>query len=201
MTKRSPRTPANNAESQVNRIRTAAARLFAERGFDGASMRDLAAATGMSLSGLYHYFENKDALLFELQRDAFERLTAPLAELPESLEPAAKIERLVLNHIEFFVDHANDMRVMAHDSNVLGDEQARRMRKIRRNYYEICLGIITELLKSGRRRDLDPRIATMSLFGMINWIYTWYKPATHGPAAQLAAQMTDIFLHGVDRET
>lgn len=201
MARRSPRTPGNSSESQPDRIRTAAARLVAERGFDGASMRDLAAATGMSLSGLYHYFENKDALLFELQRDAFERLTQPLTELPESLEPAARIERLVLNHIEFFVDHVNDLKVMAHDSSALKDEQARRMRKIRRNYYDICLGIITELLKSRRRRDLDPRIATMSLFGMINWIYTWYKPATHGTPAQLAAQMTDIFLHGVDRES
>ena len=77
---------------------------------------------------------------------------------------------------------------------------AKKMRRLRRNYYDLCLEIVSELLKSRRRRDLDPRITTMSLFGMINWIYTWYKPGTDGPAAQLAKQMTDIFLRGVDRE-
>jgi AcrR family transcriptional regulator len=163
-------------------------------------MRDLAAAAGMSLSGLYHYFEGKDELLYELQRDAFERLTGPLAELPQDLSPSGKIERLIQNHLEFFADHITEMKVLTHESDVLGDELARRMRRLRRSYYELCLGIVTDLLKSRRRRDLDPRIATMSLFGMINWIYTWYKPATDGPAAPLARQMTDIFLRGVDRE-
>jgi AcrR family transcriptional regulator len=201
MTRRSARDSGNNSESQGDRVRSAAARLFAERGFARASMRDLAGAAGMSLSGLYHYFEGKDDLLYELQRDAFERLTGPLAELPEDLSPAAKIERLVLNHIEFFASHITEMKVLSHESNALSDELARKMRRLRRNYYDLCLAIVTDLLKSRRRRDLDPRIATMSLFGMINWIYTWYKPATDGPAAQLAKQMTEIFLHGVDRET
>lgn len=200
MTRRPAKGSANNSESQGDRVRSAAARLFAERGFARASMRDLAGAAGMSLSGLYHYFESKDELLYELQRDAFERLISPLAQLPADLPPAAKIERLVQNHLEFFAAHITEMKVLSHESGALSDELARKMRRLRRNYYDLCLAIVIDLLRSRRRRDLDPRITTMSLFGMINWIYTWYKPATDGPAALLARQMTEVFLHGVDRE-
>lgn len=199
-TRRSAKNSGNSSESQGDKVRSAAARLFADRGFARASMRDLAEAAGMSLSGLYHYFPSKDELLYEMQRDAFEQLTEPLSALPADLSPSQKIEQLILNHLEFFAGHITEMKVLSHESGALSDELAKKMRRLRRNYYDLCLGIVSDLLKNRRRRDLDPRITTMALFGMINWIYTWYKPGTDGPAAQLAKQMTDIFLRGVDRE-
>ncbi len=200
MPRRTTKTSNPDVETPGDRVRSAAARLFAERGFARASMRDLARAAGMSLSGLYHYFAGKDELLYELQRAAFEQLIRPLSQCSPAATPAEKVERLIRNHLEFFAAHITEMKVLSHESEALDGEMGRRMRRMRRSYYNLCLGIVAELLKSRRRRDLDPRITTMALFGMINWIYTWYKPATDGPAEHLARQMTTVFLQGVDRE-
>lgn len=180
-------------------MRTAATRLFAERGYAGSSLRDLAREAGMSLSGLYHHFDSKDELLYELQRDAYERLMQPLADIPGDAEPKTKLELLVQNHLRFFAADITGMKVLSHEAEALDGELAGRVRRIRRRYYRYFHDVVTELLRVCRRTDLNPRVATMTLFGMINWIYTWYKPAADGPPDTLASQMVGIFLDGLDR--
>jgi TetR/AcrR family transcriptional regulator len=152
----------------------------------------------MSLSGLYHHFHSKDELLFDLQQDAYERLMQPLNGVPPETEPLKKLEALVQNHLRFFAADITAMKVLSHEANTLDGELGDRMRRMRRKYYNHFLGAVTELLRLYRRDDLDPRVATMTLFGMINWIYTWYKPATDGPPDKLASQMAGIFLNGLD---
>jgi AcrR family transcriptional regulator len=160
-------------------------------------MRDLAQSAPMSLSGLYHHFRSKDELLFEIQRDAFERLLAPLRNM-NSGSPEAQIEFLVLNHLSFFTRHITEMKVLSHELETLGGAYGRRIGRLRASYYKLCLKIVTELVKSRGRRDLDPRVTTMTLFGMINWIYRWYGSLPGQNATLLARQMTAIFLHGVE---
>ena len=198
-----PRRSAGNSKSQViapgDRVRQAATKLFAARGFARTSMRDLAKESGISLAGLYHHFPSKDDLFFELQRDAYERLTAPLADLSPESAPEQRLRDLIFNHITFFASDITAMKVLSHEAEALDGEMGRKMRRMRRQYFEICLTIVTELLETNSRKDLVPRSVTMTLFGMINWIYTWYKPATDGPANQLADQMSGIFLNGIER--
>ena len=189
-----------NVETPKERVRSAATRLFAERGFAGSSLRDLARAADMSLAGLYHHFDSKDKLLFDLQSDAYERLMRPLEDIPGDAEPAKKLDSLVRNHLRFFAADITSMKVLSHESDALDGELGDRMRRIRRKYYNYFLGVVIELLRALDRKDLDPRVATMTLFGMINWIYTWYKPATDGPPDRLASQMAGIFLNGLDQK-
>jgi len=71
------------------------------------------------------------------------------------------------------------------------------MRRQRRRYYDICLKVVTDLIAERGNHHLEPRVATMSLFGMINWIYTWYRPQSGISVDTLARQMSEIFLTGV----
>ncbi len=193
-----PATQLNGSSRE--RVRRAAARLFAERGFARASMRELARAAEMSLAGLYHHFPGKNELLFEIQRDAYERLLAPLKEIPPETRPAEKIAALIHNHLRFFINHITEMKVLSHEADVLGDALGRRIRRQKRRYFDIYHGAVVKLLAENGRRDLDPRTVTMTLFGMINWIYTWYRPRSDGNAEELARQMTEMFLHGIERK-
>lgn len=186
--------------SSREKIRQAAARLFADRGFARASMRELARAADMSLAGLYHHFPGKNELLFEIQRDAYERLLAPLKDIPDDIHPAEKIAALIHNHLRFFITHITEMKVLSHEAEVLDDALGRRIRRQKRRYFDIYHGAVIALLAENRRRDLNPRTVTMMLFGMINWIYNWYRPRSDGNAEELARQMTEVFLHGIKRE-
>ena len=160
-------------------------------------MRDLSRATGMSLAGLYHYFGSKERLLYLIQKDTFttiiEQLKSRLASVDD---PEERIRIFVRNHLEYFAANQSGLKVLAHEDEVLNGEFGAELAAIKRQYYRICVGLMDDL-KRQRKLEFNSRTAVMSVFGMINWIYTWYNPGVDGPADVLARQMSDMVLQGV----
>lgn len=188
---------ATRYDRRLEQILAHATEVFCEKGYEGASMRDLSRATGMSLAGLYYYFESKERLLFLIQKHTF---TTILNELKQRLEstadPEERIRIFILNHLEYFVTNQQGLKVLAHEDESLKNGFNAEIGAIKREYYRICLGLM-EGLRQKRGLDFNARTAVMSLFGMINWIYTWYNPRVDGNATALAEQMGDIVLNGI----
>ena len=88
------------------------------------------------------------------------------------------------------------MKVLSHEDDVLKNGFGAEIAAIKREYYKICRGLLEDL-KIQLGVEFDTRIAVLSLFGMMNWIYTWHHPKTDADAESLARQMGDIFLHGL----
>jgi TetR/AcrR family transcriptional regulator, cholesterol catabolism regulator len=174
-----------------------AARIFCEKGYEGASMRDLSRATGMSLAGLYHYFESKDQLLYLIQKHTFRTIIDRLRQrLAGSSDPEERIRIFLENHLEYSLDNKEAMKVLTHEDETLKNEHGTEVRAIKREYYRICLDLLEDFERA-KGLQFSGRLAVMSLFGMINWIYTWHNPRVDPSAEGLARQMGDIFLHGV----
>jgi len=173
-----------------------AAVVFCERGYAGASMRDLSRATGTSLAGLYYYFESKERLLFLLQKHTFltviERLKSRLERVSDKQD---RIRVFILNHLEYFLANQKAMKVLSHEADALKNGFAKELAEIKREYYHIAVDLLEDL-KRERGLRVSPRIAVLSLFGMMNWIYTWHNPRVDSDAASIAQEMSDIFLHG-----
>jgi AcrR family transcriptional regulator len=179
-----------------------ATEVFAEKGYEGASMRDLSRLSGISLAGLYYYFESKEKLLYIIQQHTFQTIMERLRErLAASNDPEARIRTFVSNHIEYSVAKQKAMKVLSHEDDVLKNGYGAELAAIKREYYRICLGLVQDLAKAegleqGGRR-VSARTAVMGLFGMLNWIYTWYKPEVDAPAEVIASEMSDVFLRGI----
>jgi AcrR family transcriptional regulator len=195
---RRPVSPTDSRfERQLNKILEHATDVFYERGYEGASMRDLSRATGMSLAGLYYYFESKEKLLYLIQKHTFTTIIEQLRErLEEQQDAEARVRIFILNHLEYFLVNQKAMKVLSHEDDVLKNGFGAEIAAIKREYYKICRGLLEEL-KVQSRGEFDTRIAVLSLFGMMNWIYTWHHPKTDADAESLAQQMGDIFLHGL----
>ena len=88
------------------------------------------------------------------------------------------------------------MKVLSHEDDALKGDYGKEIAAIKREYYRICVGLLDDL-KAERGLEFQTRVAVLSLFGMMNWFYTWHNPRTDADAAELARQMADIFLHGV----
>ena len=193
--------PDTRFERQLNKILEHATDVFYERGYEGASMRDLSRATGMSLAGLYYYFESKEKLLYLIQKHTFTTIIEQLRERLKDQEDAeARVRIFILNHLEYFLANQKAMKVLSHEDDVLKNGFGAEIAAIKREYYKICRGLLEEL-KAQSGVEFDTRIAVLSLFGMINWIYTWHHPKTDADAESLARQMGDIFLHGLTCRT
>ncbi len=191
--------PPRNArfDNRLADILAHAAHVFCEKGYEGASMRDLSRATGMSLAGLYYYFKSKERLLYLIQKHSFLSIIASLNDrLARIEEPEERIRIFVLNHLEYFLENKQAMKVLSHDSEVLKGELGTEVATIKREYYRICVGLL-DGLKRERKLEFQTRLAVLSLFGLINWIYTWHNPRVDASAEITARQMSDIFLRGV----
>jgi TetR/AcrR family transcriptional regulator, cholesterol catabolism regulator len=198
---RSSEVPASGPDSRFDRrlagILEHATGVFYEKGYEGASMRDLSRASGMSLAGLYYYFESKERLLYLIQKHTFETILAELKlRLANTEEPVQQIRVFVANHLEYFLANQKAMTVLSHEDEVLSGTCGEEVRQIKHQYYQICRDIM-DRLKLEHGLDLNTRIAVLGLFGMMNWIYTWYRPRVDGDAAELARQMSTMFLSGV----
>ncbi len=160
-------------------------------------MRDLSRESGMSLAGLYYYFESKERLLYLIQKHTFTTIVQRLkTRLEAASGPEERVRIFILNHLEYFLANQAAMKVLSHEAEVLKNGFGSEVATIKREYYRICVGLLDEL-----KRDLglqfSTRIAVLSLFGMMNWIYTWHNPRVDADAQAMAREMGDIFLGGV----
>jgi AcrR family transcriptional regulator len=186
-------------DRRLGQILNHATEVFCEKGYEGASMRDLSRASGMSLAGLYYYFESKERLLFLVQKHTFTTILGQLkTKLDNETDPERRIRLFVLNHLEYFVSNQQGLKVLSHEDDSLKNGLGSEIAAVKREYYRLCLSLMEDLRRK-RGLDFNARTAVMSLFGMINWIYTWYNPRVDGNAEALADQMSDIVLNGIVR--
>jgi TetR/AcrR family transcriptional regulator, cholesterol catabolism regulator len=189
--------PATRFNRRLAEILTHATEVFCKKGYEGASMRDLSRASGMSLAGLYYYFESKERLLYLIQKHTFTTIVERLkARLEGVSDPEQQIRIFILNHLEYFLANQAAMKVLSHEAEALRNGFAAEVAAIKREYYRICVGLLDEL-KSDGGLQFSTRIAVLSLFGMMNWIYTWHNSRVDADAEPLAREMSDIFLRGV----
>ena len=194
---RSAAVPQKRFDRRLGEILDHATTVFCDKGYDAASMRDLSRATGMSLAGLYYYFESKDKLLYLIQKDAFETILASLRRRLEGVgDPEQRVRLFIQNHLEYFLANQKAMKVLSHEDEALKNGYGNEIRAIKREYYRVCLGLVEDLLRA-RGVKFSGRIAVLSLFGMMNWIYTWYHPRVDADAGALACQMSELFLNGL----
>lgn len=172
-----------------------AARVFAERGYDRTTMRDLAAASGMSLAGMYYYVQGKEDLLYHIQERCFtDVLEGADAATAAAADPHERLAVFIHHHVTFFASHMAEMKVLSHEAAALTGERLQGITKIKRRYVDRLERLLRDLAPDQLAAE---RSATAyALFGMMNWIYNWYDPAGSLDAERLAELLTRIFLGG-----
>ena len=185
-------------DEKLQKILKTAAKIFAEKGFHHTSVRDISRATKMSLSGLYYYFSTKEELLYLIQERCFVTLLQHWEQIDSpDLDLRARIRAFAENHLSFFLHNMPEMKVMAHEDESLTGEFDDRILVLKRRYVKVIMDLIGEQQKQNGSQGLDLRTATFSLFGMMNWIYTWYQPKRDLPFPQLIEQMLRIYFFGL----
>jgi len=186
-------------DSRQEILRTAA-RLFQKRGYDATSMNDVAAALKLSKGGLYHHFQSKDEILFEIMNHAMqiteERVLNPVRGIADAEE---RLRALIRLHIEVVLSPRDrEITVMLHENHPLPPSLRKRINARKKDYIHFLENLMAELQKSrGASGRVSPRAAAFALLGMINWIYQWYKPEGNLQAQTLIPQFTDLIFGGI----
>ena len=173
-----------------------AAKVFADQGYHSTTMRDLAAATGMSLAGMYYYVRGKEELLAKIQERCFTRVLegAERAVAARTGDPVERLQAFIRHHVTFFAAHMPEMKVLSHEAASPTGERLRRIATIKRRYVGLLEGLLREAAPD--ETPVDRSAAAYILFGMMNWIYNWYHPAGEIEPERLGALIARIFLGG-----
>jgi len=178
-----------------------AARVFAARGYDRTTMRDLSRASQMSLAGMYYYVRGKEDLLFEIQRACFERVRdGAERELAEAAGAEERLQAFIRHHVQFFATHMDEMKVLSHEAESLTGQRLEQVRRLKRAYVDLCEELLARLEEQNGGERINRHVAAYALFGMMNWIYTWYDPEGSVGALELADAICRLFLNGYAAE-
>lgn len=177
------------------RIRDACVRLFAQKGFSGTGIREIAAEAGVTTAALYHYVGTKEDLLLEIMSGVLDPLTAAARGIVTDLDrPEARLSALVEHHVWFHAVHQLASIVTDTEIRSLsGDARAEVI--ARRDVYEaIWRSVVVEGVTEGTFRVEDPRIATTALLQMCTGIAHWYAPTGPLTLTRLCRMHADLAL-------
>jgi hypothetical protein len=99
-------------------------------------------------------------------------------------------------HLNFFAENISEMKVISRESEQLTGDYAEQVNELKRTYVRLVKGILGEIGGSSPLKEIPTGTAALILFGMMNWVYTWYDPDRDGTAADLSTAVREIFLHG-----
>lgn len=170
-----------------------AAQLFAARGFAATSLQDIADALGTSRPALYHYFRGKDEILARLVEGLASSTERSVADALAFDGPAeAKLRNLVAALVSPIAESPGRFRLLLTTDAAVEPELAQRLADIQRTVVHAVTAVVEEGMASGAFRPRDPRVATFSVLGMINWLAWWYQPGRDPGAGEVGEALADL---------
>lgn len=182
------------------RILNTAVGLFAEQGYDATSVAEVIARAGVAKGGFYHHFVSKEALLYEVYGDLIARQLAAMDEiLARGLAPAETLRALIGDLVCSTAESAQQAMVFWRELHRLGDERTAQYRRARRRYHDVVQRLIRDGQASGGfAATASPEVVTFTVFGMINELPLWYRPTGRKRPTQIAAELADFVLAGLE---
>lgn len=187
-------------DEKLNEVLSASSALFAKKGYERTTVRDVSQATGMSLAGLYYYFKSKEELLYLIQWRAFESICKKLEVIIKNeKDPKTCLHRMIQMHFEYFIRNMNDLEICSREIESLEGGFYQKVAVKRKEYFDLTQSIFEKISDHSGGSAADSRLAALYLFGTLNWIYQWYRPGRYPDAGEMASQLSGIYLHGFPR--
>ncbi|GAA0934904.1 TetR/AcrR family transcriptional regulator [Pseudonocardia zijingensis] len=183
-----------------NELYEHATRLFAERGFAGTSLQDIADAMGITRPALYYYVKSKDELLARLVTEVtngpFDELTALVAR---GLDPVATLRGIVDIIVRRRATQPERFRLLIRSESELPEPLAAAHEESRRAVLKTIAGAIDAGVRSGVFRPVDARVAALGVLGMCNWVAWWFQPGGRDTAESVTGQLADMAVASLQR--
>jgi AcrR family transcriptional regulator len=194
------RAAAAQQQLQARRARMCrtAAQLFRDRGYDATSVSDVARALGMTKAGLYHHFESKEALLFEIMMYGLERVRDEVIVPVRTMrDPEVRLRQLIVRHARIATRGQGAIAHLGDEIRALPSSGRRQIERRMRIYFDLIRDTLVELKAAGRLREVDPTVATFGLLGMILWLPRWFRQGGRLDQEAVANEIANFALGGL----
>jgi TetR/AcrR family transcriptional regulator, cholesterol catabolism regulator len=196
------RALASPVESRRVEICRTAAQIFRDRGYDATSVSDIARALGLTKAGLYHYFDSKEALLFEIMTYGLERVRDEVVLPARAIaDPEERLRQIVLRHARITTDGRGAVAHLGDEIRALPPAARRQIEEKMRLYLDMLRGTLGELKTAGKLHDVDPTVAAFSILGMVLWLPRWFRQDGRLTQERVAGEITRMALSGLLKAT
>lgn len=179
-------------------ILEAAAQVFRQKGFHGASMADIAEAVNLQKASLYHHVSSKQEILLSILDRALELLLERISAITaQTISPDQKLKQMVREYMKILVENQDLAAVLLFEHRSLERKQHARHVPNRDRFEQLWKDVLAEGVKSGIFHCEDPALATRALLGIMNWTMTWYNPDGPLNTEQVADQYSSLILNGL----
>lgn len=181
--------------SSGDRVRAAAVKLFAAKGFHGTGIRDLAQEADLSSASLYHYMGTKEDLLVEIMTTALHRLLDAAAKATAgAADPVARLRSLVALHVLAHAARPAETRVVDNEVDALSTAARARVVALRDDYEALWARAITDGVAAGVFHTAHPAVTRLALLEMCSGVARWYSPGGPVPLEGLATHYAELAL-------
>lgn len=175
-----------------------AAQIFRDRGYDATSVSDIARALGMTKAGLYHYFDSKEALLFEIMTYGLERVRDEVVIPVRAIrDPEERLRQIVIRHARIATNGRGAIAHLGEEIRALPPVARKQIEEKMRFYFDLIRDTLQELKTDGRLRDVDPTVGAFSLMGMILWLPRWFRQDGRLSEDRVAEEIATLALGGL----
>lgn len=179
-------------------ILEAAAQVFRQKGFHGASMNDIASAVSLQKASLYHHVSSKQEILLEILDRALQLLLERISSITDQNIPADKKLRLMIReYLQILVENIDLAAVLLFEHKALEHRQHARHIPNRDKFESLWKDVLAEGVRSKTFICDDPGLTTRALLGIMNWTITWYNPKGEKSIDEIADQYSSLLLNGL----
>ncbi len=198
---RAPNSPSLHIREKRRRRRAeilhAALQAFRENGYHTTTLDDIAERLGVRKTALYHYFADKESILYECHRESLGEIARMIEDAEGCCECASeKLAYLIREHVRVMTETLEGSP-LAFEVPALSPERRAEIIAARDRYERVLRDLVLQGIREGEFEQVDPKIAVFAILGAINWIARWYQPEGAIDAAELGSKFADYLVGGL----
>ena len=184
-------------ETEISILKSAA-KIFAERGYDKATLQQIADAVGIKKGSLYYYIQGKEDLLFRIADSMIEHWIKELRRVVhQPLEPQEKLREVIKAHVNLLAGDFERLCVFLHEYKSLKSEWRNKIVVKRDDYERLFENVIADGIEKGCFWPSDVKMVSLAILGMCNWLYQWYSSSGKLSIDEIASIFSNLILQGL----
>lgn len=184
-------------EAPRETILARAAGLFAEHGYEGTSLQQVAAAVGITKAAIYHYFPTKQVMYEAIVVDLLARLDAHVRAAVDAVDHAGRLRQIMLHHAEFFENNYTAFVTLLHGVSGLSRVVSPGEAEVRDRYESFVRQVVAEGMAAGAFTQGEVNVLARAVLSLLNWMSRWYKPGGSRRASAFAEDYFDMVYNGL----
>ncbi len=187
--------------NKYSEILLQASKLFAKKGYTASSMREIAANTGITKATIYHYFKNKEEILFEIMNSAMDKAFVSIEKIKsKNITILEKFTEIINFYSKYYIGNQDNLILLVNDIQFLNSDYKKILIDKEKKYVDLIYDILKEMKSEGKLKDIPLPVVSFAFFGMVHYTINWFKDNKGITVEQLANYFTEIILKGVTNE-